>query len=97
MKELITLWERTLGTPPSEIQFIIWVEIIGMIFGRLTVLERLANDKHAQAIYECECSCGQTTEVRRCHLLCGATRSCGCFRRQVARRNINRGMWGRRA
>ncbi len=24
--ELITLWERTLGTPPSEQQFIIWVE-----------------------------------------------------------------------
>jgi hypothetical protein len=26
MRELMTLWERTLGTPPSEIQFVVWVE-----------------------------------------------------------------------
>jgi len=26
MRQLIDLWERTLGTPPSEQQFIIWME-----------------------------------------------------------------------
>jgi hypothetical protein len=26
MRELINLWERTLGTPPSEQQFVIWSE-----------------------------------------------------------------------
>jgi hypothetical protein len=26
MRELINLWERTLGTPPPEQQFIIWSE-----------------------------------------------------------------------
>src|SRR5258705_7438433 len=26
MRELINLWERTLGTPPAEQQFIIWLE-----------------------------------------------------------------------
>jgi hypothetical protein len=26
MLDLITLWERTLGTPPSEQQFVIWTE-----------------------------------------------------------------------
>ena len=26
MDELITLWERTLGNPPSEQQFVIWTE-----------------------------------------------------------------------
>jgi hypothetical protein len=26
MRELISLWERTLGTPPSETQFIVWME-----------------------------------------------------------------------
>jgi len=26
MRELITLWERTLGTPPAKQQFVIWTE-----------------------------------------------------------------------
>jgi len=26
MRELMTLWERTLGTPPAEQQFVIWTE-----------------------------------------------------------------------
>ncbi len=26
MRQLINLWERTLGTPPSEQQFVIWSE-----------------------------------------------------------------------
>ena len=26
MRELKSLWERTLGTPPSEQQFVIWAE-----------------------------------------------------------------------
>jgi hypothetical protein len=26
MRQLINLWERTLGTPPSEQQFVIWAE-----------------------------------------------------------------------
>jgi hypothetical protein len=26
MRELITLWERVLGTPPSDQQFVIWSE-----------------------------------------------------------------------
>jgi hypothetical protein len=26
MRELMTLWERTLGTPPADEQFVIWTE-----------------------------------------------------------------------
>jgi hypothetical protein len=71
-------------------------EILGELFGRLTVLER--DDDYIykgqpQARYICECGCGQQVTVRRCHLLAGKIRSCGCWRRQRARRTIekNRG------
>lgn len=53
-------------------------DIIGKVFGRLTVLEYLGKGKH---VYLCMCSCGNTTEVHRDRLLAGRTKSCGCFQK----------------
>jgi hypothetical protein len=39
MRQLINLWERTLGTPPSEQQFIIWTESHAVDIVRQAILK----------------------------------------------------------
>lgn len=54
-------------------------DIRGMVFGRLTVLER-AESKHPGVVYwQCQCSCGERTVVATGHLRNGHTQSCGCL------------------
>jgi hypothetical protein len=57
------------------------IDMVGSVFGRLTVLEQAgrASDKSIQ--WRCRCSCGGETvavggEIRR-----GGVRSCGCLRK----------------
>jgi hypothetical protein len=72
--------ERTLGTPsmlaehkPSS--------LVGKRFGKLVVLERVANDRHGKSCWRCECDCGSTHRViNGSPLRMGRTRSCGCDR-----------------
>jgi hypothetical protein len=45
MRELITLWERTLGTPPIEQQFIIWVELHPVDIVRRGILKAAAKNQ----------------------------------------------------
>ncbi len=54
-------------------------ELIGKIFGRLTVLERADNDGHGNIRWKCICECGKETIVTSSHLKSGHTRSCGCL------------------
>lgn len=56
-----------------------YIDLSGMIFGRLTVLYRGVNDNRGQARWICRCSCGQETLVRTSHLKRGKTQSCGCL------------------
>lgn len=51
----------------------------GRQFGRLTVLRPGDRKGH----YWCRCDCGQLKQVRRDHLLSGATKSCGCLKRET--------------
>jgi hypothetical protein len=39
MLELITLWEKTLGTPPNEQQFAIWTELHTQVIVRRAILK----------------------------------------------------------
>lgn len=39
MNDLISLWERTLGTPPAEVQFVVWVESYGPAIVRRAILK----------------------------------------------------------
>lgn len=59
-------------------------DMIGLKFGKLTVLER-ADDyvspngvKGAQYVCRCECSKNAIVTVRKCNLKSGTTTSCGC-------------------
>lgn len=53
----------------------------GKKFGRLTVIERLSNDKHGQSRWSCRCSCGNASPriVYGVNLKSGASKSCGCL------------------
>ena len=65
-------------------------DLSGQRFGRLEVLERVpSSDRHARWL--CRCDCGSAFETLSHHLRSGATRSCGCLRREHA---ITHGMYG---
>ena len=51
---------------------------IGDTFGALTVLEILPHEPYKGQYYKVQCSCGNTLDVRRDHLLREETKSCGC-------------------
>lgn len=55
-------------------------DLTGRKFGQLTCLEYLG-----KSIWKVECDCGEVVEVISKSLMSGATRSCGCLRRQVAK------------
>ncbi len=58
-------------------------DISGNVFGRLTAI-RLANRVGRISVWECVCECGVTKFIRRSHLLSGAIKSCGCYRKDKA-------------
>ena len=70
--------------------------LIGRVFGRLTVLERTANTSERRAMWLCICECGTTRPFLGKSLIRGATRSCGCLRRASrSREPVAEGMIGK--
>lgn len=51
----------------------------GQVFARLTLVERVENDKQGNPQWKCRCVCGEITVVRS-YQLYDKTQSCGCFR-----------------
>lgn len=56
------------------------LNLVGRVFGRLTVVRRDASNRHGQASWECRCSCGRISHVVSAKLVNGNTWSCGCAR-----------------
>ena len=54
-------------------------DITGKIYGRLTVLKRVENSQQGDAMWLCQCDCGNQTITKGSSLRNGATRSCGCY------------------
>lgn len=67
------------------------VDIIGMKFGRLTVLEKTSDKKRDAYLYKCVCDCQrnksgnevQYTYATHSSLVLGCTKSCGCLKRDA--------------
>ena len=57
-------------------------DLTGQRFGRLTAIEYLGSVNNGKSRWRCECDCGNTTIVEITHLRSGATKSCGCYRRE---------------
>lgn len=60
-------------------------DLSGQKFGRLTVIEYLPG-----SLYRCRCECGTEVVTKTYSLKSGATRSCGCLRREVAARKATK-------
>lgn len=64
-------------------------DLQGQKFGRLTVLERVANSQRTEnhrprTQWLCVCDCGKQTVVRSENLVAGTTLSCGCLQKEAA-------------
>lgn len=67
------------------------IDITGQKFGRLTVIRRCGTAKNGNALWLCQCRCGNQTKADSYALRHGRARSCGCLTResrsQLIRRN----------
>lgn len=59
-----------------------FIDLTGQRFERLTVIERVENDKKRQSQWKCKCDCGNESIVRGIDLKSGNTKSCGCLVRE---------------
>ena len=60
-------------------------DLTGLKFHRLTVLNRVPNEKGKPCRWNCACECGNFAEVVSNKLTSGWTKSCGCFSRDVVK------------
>lgn len=71
-------------------------DITGRRYGMLEAVEfsHIGSDKHAVWVFKCDC--GKTVEKRKCHVVTGQIRSCGCLlekaRKTAGRKNKTHGM-----
>ncbi len=65
-------------------------DLTGQVFGRLTVIERLAKqaDGSRSPLWLCRCSCGTERQLSTRSLKSGNTKSCGCLRREASRERL---------
>lgn len=57
--------------------------LVGNIYGRLTVLEYVGKTKGRSSIWKCICECGEEVNILGRSLKAGATKSCGCLNRDT--------------
>lgn len=69
-------------------------DLTGIRFGKLTVVSRVGNAFR----WHCNCDCGGTVTAEGSNLRKGATKSCGCFRKEIGHiKNLTHGMTDTRA
>lgn len=61
------------------------IELTGLHFGRLTVLERIQSTPDGRTVWRCQCACGASHQARGKDLRLGLIRSCGCLRKETIR------------
>lgn len=65
-----------------------FIDRTGQKFGRLTVLERVENNKFNQVQWKCKCDCGKEVIVKSYFLTTNQTKSCGCLKKEQDYINI---------
>lgn len=63
------------------------IDLVGRTFDRLTVIERVDNDRFGKTRWRCRCTCGKETTTHANTLLKGETRSCGCLHAESVKVN----------
>jgi len=64
-------------------------DLTGMVFGRLTVINRSNKTTGSPYFWNCLCNCGNYNEVRSDRLINGQTTSCGCFRSESSSERVS--------
>jgi len=59
------------------------IPMLGKKFGRLTVLEEMGREKDGTILWKCICECGTVKIINGSSLRKGATRSCGCYNKEL--------------
>lgn len=62
-----------------------YIDLVGQVFGRLTVIGIARADAQGRRSYYCLCTCGAIKAVRIDHLRRKRCSSCGCYRVDTAR------------
>lgn len=60
-------------------------DLTGLTFNRLTVLEEAGSDSSKNALWLCQCSCGNTKTIKSKNITAGLVKSCGCLRSETSR------------
>lgn len=63
-------------------------DMVGMRFGRLTVVERHGTSLGGTYTWRCQCDCGDVSNVDGNSLRNGYTKSCGCLRAELSAQRI---------
>ena len=72
--------------------------IAGIRFGRLLAVSPTTDRVGSNIVWYCECDCGKSALVPTGRLTKGATKSCGCLARELARkRKTTHGLFGSKA
>lgn len=58
-------------------------DLVGQVFGRLTVVKDSGKRKENRIIWTCKCECGNICEVSTNSLTRGNTASCGCLQKEM--------------
>lgn len=59
------------------------LDLVGKIFGRLTVVEKASSGKYGHVRWKCVCACGAEKTVTSSNLLRGSIKSCGCYIKEI--------------
>lgn len=59
------------------------INMVGEVYGRLTVEAYAGTDKSSNSLWMCRCECGNSKLVTRGNLITGRYRSCGCNRKGI--------------
>lgn len=64
------------------------IDLSGQRFARLVVIGYAGTATNGNAMWRCQCDCGRTCIVDGYRLRRGGVRSCGCLRKEAAKRSI---------
>ena len=59
------------------------INIIGKKYGRLTVIEKIKDNKNKYSMCKCICDCGNKCIVNIANVKSGHTKSCGCLQKET--------------
>lgn len=73
------------------------IDLTGRRFGRLLVVNRANKNSFGEALWECQCDCGNSHIAKGSSLRRGKCLSCGCYQREcISKAHTKHNMYGTR-